>query len=645
MHLARSALIVVLAAASLGGLADRSVAATGTYQVTLTQTAGTLKTGTVETVTAMVRVAGGATAADGTLVGFSTTGDVAVPDVVGMAPHGADGYWLVDSAGHVLSYGSAFFQGDLSHTDLTGSVVGIAATASGDGYWVATDAGKVYPFGDAGSTVVDTGIGAADPVVGIAGGAGGVWVTTVGGSVRALGTATFAPFGGGFSVAGIVATPSGQGYWLFSSGGAISAFGDAVFKGDMAATTLSKPVTGMMPYGSGYLLVGSDGGIFDFSERPFLGSLGANPPARPVVGIIPTPDSSGYWMFTDNGMIFSFGNAHNAGSRWSVPTHHGSASFVFTSLVAGQTTVTASAAVDASAVIGQTWTASDPAPPAPPPVSPPPSPDPAPSAPPPVSPAPRPDPAPEHPTVNRSGYWALAADGRVYNFGAAAQLGNAAAGAVDLEPTPTGDGYWILNKNGKVQTLGNAITLGNVDMGKLAPGEEPASLSATPTGRGYWIFTNRGRALALGDAPVLGDMSQTNLNGPVLGSVATPSGKGYYMVASDGGIFAFGDAAFAGSMGGKKLNAPVQSLVPDSDGGGYWLVATDGGIFAFEAPFHGSMGGTHMNKPVSGMVRYGDGYLMVGADGGIFNFSTAPFAGSLGDKPPAAPVVAVAALP
>jgi hypothetical protein len=44
------------------------------------------------------------------------------------------------------------------------------------------------------------------------------------------------------------------------------------------------------------------------------------------------------------------------------------------------------------------------------------------------------------------------------------------------------------------------------------------------------------------------------------------------------------------------------------------------------------------------MVRYGDGYLMVGADGGIFNFSNLPFAGSLGARPPAAPVVAVAAL-
>jgi hypothetical protein len=243
------------------------------------------------------------------------------------------------------------------------------------------------------------------------------------------------------------------------------------------------------------------------------------------------------------------------------------------------------------------------------------------------------------------GYWALAADGRVYPFGAAPALGNGGGGAVDLEPNPAGTGYWTLHKDGKVLGSGDAPALGNVERSKLATGEEPTSLSPTPTGKGYWAFTNRGRAIAFGDARHLGDMSSARLNGPVLGSVATPSGKGYYMVASDGGIFAFGDAAFAGSMGGKKLNAPVQSLVPDADGNGYWLVASDGGIFAFDAPFRGSMGGTKLNRPVVGMVRYGDGYLMVGADGGIFNFSTSPFAGSLGDKPPTSPVVAVAALP
>jgi hypothetical protein len=56
------------------------------------------------------------------------------------------------------------------------------------------------------------------------------------------------------------------------------------------------------------------------------------------------------------------------------------------------------------------------------------------------------------------------------------------------------------------------------------------------------------------------------------------------------------------------------------------------------------MGDKKLNRPVTGMVRYADGYMMVGEDGGIFNFSTTAFLGSLGDKPPARPIVSVAAL-
>jgi hypothetical protein len=56
------------------------------------------------------------------------------------------------------------------------------------------------------------------------------------------------------------------------------------------------------------------------------------------------------------------------------------------------------------------------------------------------------------------------------------------------------------------------------------------------------------------------------------------------------------------------------------------------------------MGNQKLNKPVTGMVRFGDGYLMVGEDGGIFNFGGGAFAGSLGANPPARPVVSVAAL-
>ncbi|MDQ3946266.1 MAG: hypothetical protein M3357_14150 [Actinomycetota bacterium] len=248
----------------------------------------------------------------------------------------------------------------------------------------------------------------------------------------------------------------------------------------------------------------------------------------------------------------------------------------------------------------------------------------------------------------RSGYWMVSANGAVYTFGDAPHLGNGrvepGVEAVDLEPTPSGRGYWVVDGAGGVSGLGDATVYGHADRSRLASGETITSLSATVSGRGYWLFTTRGRVLAFGDASFLGDMAAVRLNAPVLDSIPTPSGRGYYMVASDGGIFAFGDAHFHGSMGGVRLNAPVQSLVPDGDGVGYWLVASDGGIFSFEAPFRGSMGNVALNRPVTGMVRFGDGYLMVGEDGGIFNFSSLPFRGSLGERPPARPIVSVAAL-
>jgi hypothetical protein len=259
------------------------------------------------------------------------------------------------------------------------------------------------------------------------------------------------------------------------------------------------------------------------------------------------------------------------------------------------------------------------------------------------------DPAP--PVVKpsgRNGYWMLGIDGKVYGFGQAKNLGSPplppGVAAADLEATPSGNGYWIVDSVGNVYAYGDAGFLGGIPAGVLAAGETVTSLSATPSGQGYWIFTTKGRVVRFGDAVFFGDMSRTTLAGPVLDSIPTPTGLGYYMVGSDGGIFAFGDAKFYGSMGGQRLNAPVQSLVPDSDGVGYWLVASDGGIFAFNAPFRGSMGAAKLARPVTGMVPYGNGYLMVGEDGGIFNFSDRPFDGSLGATPPSRPITSVAAL-
>jgi hypothetical protein len=307
------------------------------------------------------------------------------------------------------------------------------------------------------------------------------------------------------------------------------------------------------------------------------------------------------------------------------------------------TIVAAAAGLDARAL----FLVPRPVPPTPPPATLPP----ATVTPPPPSPLP---PAPGAPkpgfvASRASGYWMVGRDGTVHAFGGAAHHGHAtnllglSARVVDLEPTPSSNGYWILDDAGRVHTFGDARHRGD-PRARLTPGERAASLSATASGAGYWVFTTRGRVLAFGDAGHFGDLATVTLNAPVVDSVRTPTGRGYYLVASDGGIFTFGDARFRGSMGGTALNAPVQSLVPDPDAAGYWLVAADGGVFSFEAPFRGSLGATPLNRPVTGMVPFGTGYLMVGEDGGIFNFSDRPFSGSLGDRPPPHPVVAVAAV-
>ena len=253
-------------------------------------------------------------------------------------------------------------------------------------------------------------------------------------------------------------------------------------------------------------------------------------------------------------------------------------------------------------------------------------------------------------TSSPTGYWMLGNGGAVFPFGRAAYHGDALGDlttgpAVDLAATPVGAGYWLMDEAGQVYPAGDARDFGEIAAGNLRPGEKAAALLPTLSGRGYLIFTRAGRVFAFGDATSFGDLSAVALNGPVVDAARTASGHGYDLVAADGGIFSFGDARFAGSMGGRRLNAPIHSLVADPDGEGYWMSGTDGGIFAFGAPFRGSLGSTRLNAPITAMVAHGDGYLMVSSDGGGFNFSARPFAGSLGDHPPASPIVAVSAIP
>ncbi len=58
------------------------------------------------------------------------------------------------------------------------------------------------------------------------------------------------------------------------------------------------------------------------------------------------------------------------------------------------------------------------------------------------------------------GYWMLGADGAVYPFGAAPELGNPVDPTVaHLTPTATARGYWIVNSRGHVYAYGDAHAL------------------------------------------------------------------------------------------------------------------------------------------------------------------------------------------
>jgi predicted secreted protein len=76
------------------------------------------------------------------------------------------------------------------------------------------------------------------------------------------------------------------------------------------------------------------------------------------------------------------------------------------------------------------------------------------------------------------------------------------------------------------------------------------------------------------------------------------------------------------------------------------MAASDGGVFAFGpgATYYGSMGGKPLAKPVVAMAATTNNYYLVAADGGVFAFGPgATYYGSMGGKPLAKPVVAMAA--
>ncbi len=173
--------------------------------------------------------------------------------------------------------------------------------------------------------------------------------------------------------------------------------------------------------------------------------------------------------------------------------------------------------------------------------------------------------------------------------------------------TTTNDhhGYWLVAGDGGIFNYGNAAFYGSA--GNIVLNKPVVGLTATHDDQGYWMVASDGGIFSYGDAVFYGSTGSIVLNKPVVGMAVTPDGKGYWLVASDGGIFSYGDAAFYGSTGSIALNQSIVGMESTPDGKGYWLVAADGGVFCFgDARFFGSASGT-TGEPVQKLVSTSDG--------------------------------------
>jgi hypothetical protein len=144
------------------------------------------------------------------------------------------------------------------------------------------------------------------------------------------------------------------------------------------------------------------------------------------------------------------------------------------------------------------------------------------------------------------------------SFTPAAAVATSSAGTASAAPlnrpvvgvaaTPDGGGYWLVASDGGIFDYGDAGFYGST--GAIHLNDPIVGMSATPDGKGYWLAASDGGVFTYGDAGFYGSTGAIHLNDPIVGMAATPDGKGYWLAASDGGVFNYGATAFYGSMVG-----------------------------------------------------------------------------------------------
>jgi hypothetical protein len=262
------------------------------------------------------------------------------------------------------------------------------------------------------------------------------------------------PQGGGCDIGAFEAAVL-RGYFEAATDGGVFAFGpDAHFVGSAVKEDLVGSIVGIAatPTGRGYWLVGEDGGVFAYGDAKYFGGLGGTDLNAPIIGIVATPDGKGYYLFAEDGGIFAYGNAPFLGSMGGIP---------LSQPILGM-------ALDGDGV----------------------------------------------------GYRLVSLEGGVFAFSAAfdkSLVGKATAPVLGIA-SDRGTGYWLLAADGKVTPFGGAADLGSA--GGLPLRAPMIALAANGLRTGYYLSALDGGVFAYGDAPFLGSMAGAPLASPVVGLAA-----------------------------------------------------------------------------------------------------------------------------
>ncbi len=254
----------------------------------------------------------------------------------------------------------------------------------------------------------------------------------------------------------VVPSAGAEGYRLVGADGGVFAYGGAAL-GSAAGIADGEVVDADSTTSrEGYWLTTDVGAVYSFGDASYFGGANALPLAAPVVGIAATAGARGYWLGASDGGVFSYGSAGFFGSAGAVRLNR-----------------------PVVALAG---------------------------------------------TPSGRGYWLAASDGGIFAYGDAPYLGSAATFAssdiVDIAATSTGLGYWIVADDGAVYAFGDARYLGGANAVSLR--SPITAIAATPGNSGYHLVAEDGGVFAFGDSGFAGSAANLALAEPVVAAISAP---------------------------------------------------------------------------------------------------------------------------